>query len=158
MKIKRRTVFITMVVMLGALGIAIQAVASPQLTLQVREGLQAGTVSDGTVLAYGKVRDTDLSGAVEFHVWSDAAVQDAPAIYTLTSPNNTGYRLRVRLVGEGWQADEMQGRGIIRLSEASHVTFRVEVDGDQTVPSARWHLGLQAVTRTPVSALALDDK
>ncbi len=120
---------------------------TPQLTLQMRTGQMAGTLKDGTLLAQGAV--TFAGEHTGFRVYSAAALNGMPARYTLTARENPAYRLDVRLTGSDWQTDTATGQGIIRRTGDYSATFRVEVDGTQSLPVASWPLQLQAVVLLP---------
>lgn len=114
----------------------------PQLTLRVGATPTAGFVADGTVLAQGTITSDEPHAG--FRVWQEVKQNGSPQRYTLTGKNGEHHRLNVRLAGEGWQPDMLTGQGMVRQDSSYSVSFRVEVDGNQTVVVDTWLFQMQA--------------
>ncbi|WP_303244885.1 AfaD family invasin, partial [Salmonella enterica] len=56
--------------------------------------------------------------------------------------------IQVRLEGEGWQPDTVNGRGAILRTAADNASFSVVVDGNQEVPADTWTLDFKACALT----------
>lgn len=121
------------------------AAERPSVIVQARDGLFAGTLTDGRLIAQGRV--TYLPAHIGFRVWNDSMMNGQPNRYRLVSIN--GRSLNVRLVGKGWQPDNEVGRGIRIHTEEPSQYFDVEVDGTQTLPVDRWVLKFNAVVLLP---------
>lgn len=122
--------------------------AAPQIVLQVGSSLPAGYVADGTVLARGIITGEDPHAG--FRIWSGAAQNGAPHRYILSGKGGAGHRLNVRLSGTDWQPDALGSRGAVQLTDRLSAGFRVEVDGNQTVPADIWPLQVQGEALTAV--------
>lgn len=115
---------------------------TPQLDMQVRSGLFAGRVADGTRLAQGVITYTDAHAG--FQVWSEEPVLDGKSPrYVLSGSRHSGNKLRVRLEGEGWVANTEGGKGMQVITTAVSAPFDVVVDGDQMVDSDVWTVPIQ---------------
>ncbi|KAF1366569.1 AfaD family invasin [Yokenella regensburgei] len=115
----------------------------PALSLRVTQGLWAGALRDGTVLAQVRL------GYPESHcgllVWSEAPVVNGqPGRYALAGKNAPGQTLRVRLTGRDWRPDTTGGKGMVLDGGEASATLEVVADGDQAVRAEIWPLSLQA--------------
>lgn len=146
-KVKTITAWMT----LGLLGLAMllgelaQAADSPQVAIQARSGLYAGTLKDGQLIAQGHVLFPGTHQG--FRVWSEGASIGHPHRFKLISAR--GKSLYIRLVGKGWVPDNTTGQGIVNRTSAFSQSFDVEVDGRQTLPVDNWTLKFYAVVLLP---------
>lgn len=114
-----------------------------QTTLRVGTYFRAGHVPDGMVLAQGWV--TYHGSHSGFRVWSDEQkAGNTPTVLLLSGQQDPRHHIQVRLEGEGWQPDTVNGRGAILRTAADNASFSVVVDGNQEVPADTWTLDFKA--------------
>lgn len=113
-----------------------------QITLQAAGGQFAGPVPDGMIVAQGAISSDDTHTGFRLRI--EAQQNGAPQHYTLKGRGGAHHLLNVRITGTDWLADTQTGQGLVLLRGEYRATFRVEVDGNQTVAADTWSLPLQA--------------
>ncbi|MBJ4904972.1 pilin structural protein SafD, partial [Salmonella enterica subsp. enterica serovar Rissen] len=69
---------------------------------------------------------------------------NTPTVLLLSGQQDPRHHIQVRLEGEGWQPDTVNGRGAILRTAADNASFSVVVDGNQEVPADTWTLDFKA--------------
>ncbi|EDU9614197.1 pilin structural protein SafD [Salmonella enterica subsp. enterica] len=150
MKIQRvKTVIYSVSLLIAASSLVPTADAAEKLqtTLRVGTYFRAGHVPDGMVLAQGWV--TYHGSHSGFRVWSDEQkAGNTPTVLLLSGQQDPRHHIQVRLEGEGWQPDTVNGRGAILRTAADNASFSVVVDGNQEVPADTWTLDFKACALT----------
>lgn len=144
----RKTMYLTVAALLAGLVNNVPAVAagSPQLVMQMNQGLQAGAVKDGTKLGRGTL--VSYAPHTGFQLRSEQAVSTRQqGRYVLTGNQNSSYRLRVRLVPQQLTVTETQGTPGITINTAEdRVVFDILADGNQTVHADSYRLSVTGLT------------
>ncbi|WP_042524898.1 AfaD family invasin [Yersinia ruckeri] len=125
-----------------------QAADTPQLNLQMNNGLLSGHVNGERRIGQGRIQY--YGNHLGFQVWSDASKSGAqPNSYVLLGKNNSSNKLRIRIEQKDWQPDHEGGKGIILHYGGESATFDVVIDGDQTVVADHYSLALNAAMLLP---------
>lgn len=131
----RKTMYLAAAALLAGLVNNVPAVAanSPQLVLQMNQGLQAGAVKDGTKLGRGTL--VSYGSHTGFQLWGEqAASTPQPGRYVLTGNQNPSHQVRVRLVPQQLTVSETADTPKITVNTSEDkVVFDILVDGDQSV-------------------------
>lgn len=130
--------------LIAALCCAAFPALAAQLDIQVNAHRMAGYIEDGTILARGHIIDNQPHSG--FGVWMDAPSPQGNQHYILSGRNNSTHQLHVRLEGEKWQLNDMNGKGIVLHSTDVSARFRIVADGNQHVASDSWRLTVQGAT------------
>lgn len=125
------------------------AAGSPQLVLQMDQGLQAGAVRDGTRLGRGTLISYDSHTG--FQLRSEQALSSSePGRYVLTGNQHPSHKLRVRLVPQKLTVTPAPDTTEIRLNTAdTRVVFDILTDGDQNIAADSYRLNITSRSFTP---------
>lgn len=115
-----------------------------RLSLQIKQGLQAGTVKDGTSIGRGTLVNHDTHTG--FRLWAmPLAPLARPGYYVLTGKQSGIHILRIRLVPRGLPVTDKPGNAEMLLNTGNdQIAFDVVVDGDQRVDADSYVLSLSA--------------
>jgi hypothetical protein len=115
-----------------------------RLNLQMKQGLQAGTVKDGTSIGRGTLVNHDTHTG--FRLWAVPLVSlTRPGYYVLTGKQSGIHKLRIRLVPRGLSVNDKPGSAEMILNTGCfQIAFDVLADGDQKVDADSYVLSLSA--------------
>ena len=116
--------------------------AAPLLVeLQSTEGLTAGKLADGTVIAHGTL--THHGDHLGFQLWTDPENGGGNGNIYRFFGTNSRYPLRVKVRTVGWHAGDQVGE-LVNLTRQASVDYDIVTAGDQVLPSDIWPIHLQA--------------
>ncbi|WP_208952263.1 AfaD family invasin [Rahnella sp. ChDrAdgB13] len=147
----RKTMYLIAATLLAGMVSTAQtrAANSPQLVLQMNQGLQAGAVRDGTKLGRGTLVSYDTHTG--FQLWSEPAVSTPqPDRYVLTGNQNPSHTLRVRLVPQQLAVTQLPDtQGITVHTSEDRMVFDILADGVQTVAADRYTVNINGALLLP---------
>lgn len=122
---------------------------APRLMLQMKHGLLAGTVKDGTRLGKGTLVSHETHAG--FRLWADAqTVSPKAGHYVLSGKQNGAHQLHIRLVPQNLAAADKPGSAETVLNTADdRIAFEVLADGDQTVAADSYALNVSGALLRP---------
>lgn len=131
----------------GLMAYPVQSAETPRLMLNMSAGLQAGKITDGTLIGQGIIVSRDDHGG--FQVWCESGclpIDGQGARYVLTGKHNARNQLRVRL--QPAQQDAVTGdsslRGMVIRSGDEQLRFGVLADGEQQVRADSYTLEIKS--------------
>ncbi|NIF32462.1 hypothetical protein F3J29_09955 [Enterobacter sp. Cy-643] len=144
----KKTMYLTAVALLASTTQA-RAANSPQLVLQMNQGLQAGAIKDGTKLGRGTLVSYDTHTG--FQLRSESAVSTPrPGHYVLTGNQNPLHTLRVRLVPKQLAVTRLPDTpGITVHTSEDRMVFDILADGYQLVKADIYSITINGVVLLP---------
>lgn len=146
---KKNTDWMVVAMVAGLLYVPLtRATDAPQLILQAPDTQLMGKIHDGTLITRGRV--VYQGDHVGFQVWSESLKSGRyPNYYLLTGEQSSQHILRVRIEKDGWQPDDMGGKGIVIHTGENTTVFNVVVDGEQTVMADHYLVELKIMALLP---------
>lgn len=125
------------------------AASSPQLELQINQGLQAGFIRDGTKLGKGTMISYD--NHVGFELSGGSATRTLqPGRYVLIGKHNPFHQVRVCLsLSQVPVTEQSDSQGIRIHTSDDRVIFDILSDGDQLVKADSYTIIINATTLFP---------
>jgi len=124
------------------LSLLINKVSAEELmaSLQPSLNLSSGEVSDGTIIAQGRLA---YQGKHDGYIIKQMGeVNNVGGVLTFHSPINPNNVLKLRVAGEGWTPN--QSGGNIYLTDKNYAEYSLVVAGNQVIPAGIWQIDLLA--------------
>ncbi|MCL9669436.1 hypothetical protein L2C91_13790 [Rosenbergiella epipactidis] len=124
------------------LSLIINKVSAEELmvSLQPSLNLSSGEVSDGTIIAQGRLA---YQGKHDGYIIKQMGeVNNVGGVLIFHSPTNPNNILKLRVVGEGWTPN--QSGGNIYLTDKNYAEYSLVVAGNQVIPADIWQIDLLA--------------
>lgn len=124
------------------LSLIITKVSAEELmtSLQPSLNLSSGEVSDGTIIAQGRLV---YQGKHDGYIIKQMGeVNNVGGILTFHSPTNPNKILKLRITGDGWTPNQFGGN--INLTDKNYAEYSLVVAGNQVIPAGIWQIDLLA--------------